>query len=69
MQYNISTHCICMHTQGVMVDMLLERVVARRAGKWPRFAMVMGDEESDDMMYQVYIYIYLYASIYVYILS
>lgn len=38
--------------KGVMVRKLMERLNAKRAGKMPAFVMIMGDEESDDMMYE-----------------
>lgn len=38
--------------KGVMVKYLMSRVIHKRAGKLPDFIMVMGDEESDDRMYE-----------------
>ena len=39
--------------KGIIVNLMLQRVLKRRAGKLPDFILVMGDEESDDKMYEV----------------
>jgi trehalose 6-phosphate synthase/phosphatase len=39
--------------KGLVAKMFLERVVARRAGKLPQFALVIGDSSVDDYMFQV----------------
>lgn len=39
--------------KGIMVKKFMERVVARRAGKLPAFATVIGDSTVDDDMVKV----------------
>ena len=36
-----------------MVEALLKKVLAKRANKLPSFVLIVGDEESDDHMFQV----------------
>ena len=37
-----------------MVEALLKKVLAKRANKLPSFVLIVGDEESDDHMFEVY---------------
>jgi hypothetical protein len=46
-----------------MVEKLLKRVVERRGGRLPVFTLVMGDEESDDKMFEVFFLLLLFICI------
>jgi hypothetical protein len=41
-----------MVVQGMMVTKFLNRVMKKRSGLLPAFAVVIGDDESDDYMYR-----------------
>ena len=38
--------------QGLLVKKLFERVLAKRANKMPSFVLIIGDEDSDDCMFE-----------------
>lgn len=40
--------------KGMLVRSMLRRITRRRGGRLPAFAVLMGDEESDDKMFQVW---------------
>ena len=39
--------------KGVIVKRFMNRLIQKRAGRLPVFAMVVGDELSDDVMFEV----------------
>lgn len=39
--------------QGLIVKLLLQKVIAKRGGLLPLFATVIGDDPSDDYMFDV----------------
>ena len=47
---------LCAYSKGLPVSLLLDKVLEKRGGRLPGFALVIGDEESDDKMFEVRIY-------------